>query len=57
MGNKILVEFDRKELKKMCPITDFICVLFCKKRDKDLLKCHIDKANYEIKEQNNGNDK
>lgn len=56
MENKIIVEFDRKELKKMCPITDFLCVLTCKKRDEDLLKCHIDKVNYKIKEQNNGMD-
>lgn len=53
MGNKIIVEFDRNELKKMCPITNFLCVLFCKKSDENLLKCHIYKANYNIKEQNN----
>ena len=55
MTDTITVEFSRKELKKKCPITDFICVFTCKKRDEDLLKCHIEKVDYKIKEQKNGN--
>lgn len=53
MTDKIIVEFSRKELKKMCPITDVLCVLTCKKRDEDLLRCHIEKVDFKIKEQKN----
>ena len=53
MRNKILVEFDRKEKKKKCPVTDWCRK--CEKEDWQLLDCHINKVNYKIKEQNNGN--
>lgn len=51
MGNKIVVEFDRKKLKKMCLLTHWCRT--CKKEDKQLLECHINRIDYKIKEQNN----
>ena len=52
MGNKIIVEFDKRKLKKMCPLTDWCKT--CSKDDEQLLQCHITRAEYRIKEQNNG---
>ena len=66
MGNKIIVEFDKKSLLKNCELqiemnsidnTLLECVK-CKKTDKDLVWCalfriHIIK--FKIKEQSNGN--
>lgn len=60
MGNKILVEFDRKDLKQMCKdkIKEYhwSCCRECKQTDKELVGClaNID-CSYKIKEQDNGN--
>ena len=51
--DKIIVEFSRKELKKMCPLTDWCRT--CKKEDERLIECHLNRADYKIKEQKNGN--
>lgn len=48
MKNKILVEFDKKELKKNCPVTDWCRT--CEKEYWKLLNCHMNKVNYKIKE-------
>ena len=52
MGNKILVEFDRKELRKRCKKC---CVLADRcDDDYDLINCIIDEeVKFKIKEQNN----
>lgn len=52
MGNKIIVEFDKRKLKKMCPLTNWCKT--CSKDDEQLLQCHITRAEYRIKEQPNG---
>lgn len=54
MKNKIIVEFDREELrnrcKKYCVIADR-----CKDSDYDLINCIIvEEVKFKIKEQNNG---
>ena len=53
MGNKILVEFDRKELKERCKK---YCVLADRcDDDYDLINCIIDEeVKFQIKEQNDG---
>ena len=52
MGNKIIVEFDRKELRKRCKKC---CVLADRcDDDHDLINCIIDEeVKFKIKEQNN----
>ena len=55
MGNKIIVEFDREELRKRCKK---YCVLANRcDDDYDRINCIIDdeEVNFKIKEQNNGN--
>jgi len=54
MGNKIIVEFDRKELDEMCATT---CKWYklCLPKDKDYIKCNLRyHITFKIKEQDNG---
>ena len=63
MGNKILVEFDKKELEEMCKnlqeYPNHWCYHNCQKTDDELIDCVINgdlSCGYTIKEQNNGKD-
>lgn len=47
MKDTITVEFSRKNLKKMCPLTSWCRT--CKKEDEQLLECHINRAKFKIK--------
>ena len=44
----ITVEFSRKKLKKLCPVTDWCRT--CDRPDWKLLDCHINEVSYKIKE-------
>ena len=61
MGNKIIVEFDRRKLLKECRdkqrTIHWTCCEYCKRSNKELIHClaKIQCSNYEIKEQKNGN--
>ena len=56
MGNKIIVEFDRKEIEKNCNRYFCLdCEKHCKQTDKDLIRCYLNWNDFKIKEQNNGN--
>ena len=57
MGNKILVEFDRKELKRLCKKyrDDIGACHSCQAEDFDLIHCIlIFNVSFDIKEQKNG---
>lgn len=60
MSDKIIVEFDRKELLKECRAKQrtihWSCCEYCKRSNKELIHClaKIQCYNYKIKEQNNG---
>ena len=58
MKNKIIVEFDRKELKRLCKKyrNDIGACHSCQAEDWDLIRCIlIFDISFEIKEQSNGN--
>lgn len=56
MGNKIIVEFDREELARLCEHHSPKVCKGCEQTDKDLLNCNlIFSTKFKIKEQNNGN--
>lgn len=55
MGDKILVEFDRKELDEMCA-THCQWYKLCNQTNKDIIKCALRYSiTFKIKEKNNGN--
>ena len=53
MNDIITVEFSRKKLKKLCPVTDW-CKM-CDRPDWKLLECHINEVSYKIKEKKKRN--
>lgn len=55
MGNKILVEFDRKELKKWCRKNCEFYKTCVPPSDEAFISCFLQfNINFEIKEQTNG---
>ena len=56
MENKIIVEFDRKELKKWCRKNCEFYKTCVPPSDEAFISCFLQfNINFEIKEQNNGN--
>ncbi len=58
MGNKIIVEFDRKELLRVCrecKDNDNLSYAFCKRNYERRIQCRINNhfKDFKIKEQNN----
>ena len=49
----ITVEFSRKALMKLCPLTDWCKT--CDKSDWQLLDCHMNEVSYKIKEKKKRN--
>ena len=54
MPEKIIVEFDRKELEKGCDVLGGRYCEKCKKTDYDLASCNIKTTDFKIKEKKNG---
>ena len=50
MPEKIIVEFDRKELEKGCDVLGGRYCEKCKKTDYDLASCNIKTTSFKIKE-------
>ena len=62
MGNKILVEFDKEDLKEMCKeCSKYNKLVFtsCKKDNAQMIQCYViyNFKNKKIKEQPNGNER
>ena len=56
MGNKIIVEFDRREFYKSCLYCSNKETGWCEQSDKEILKCALkNNVEFKIKEQKNGN--